>query len=312
MTNSEDFNNIKNIEKLAVEPPVEPAVELTVEQAVELNETDINDFNLAGSSIAENKNEVLKALLLRAKPTGIEKKKIADLLYITPKQNHLIAALPSDEFNDLVGDLKLVYLYLGDIIQLPGVKLAKAYFPVNSVISMHYVIESGSSAEVAIVGNEGVLGISLILGGDSMPSSATVVIAGYAYTLEESILKSAFKNKFGFQKLLLKYTQLLYTQTAQTAVCYRHHTVDQQLSRWLLLVSDRINTQNMMVTQELISGLLGVRRESITHAAKRLQDSGLINYRRGHISVVDRELLNMNTCECYKVIKNESLRLMPN
>jgi CRP-like cAMP-binding protein len=189
-------------------------------------------------------------------------------------------------------------------------QLQHAYFPTTSIVSLHYVTESGASAEAAGVGNEGVVGVSLFMGGNTTPSSAVVQTAGYAYRLERSVLQAEF-NRGGFmQRLLLRYTQALMTQIMQTAVCNRHHSIEQQLCRWLLLTLDRIPAQELVMTQELIASMLGVRREGITEAAGKLQQAGFIRYRRGHIAVLDRTGLETRTCECYAVVKKELHRLL--
>jgi len=188
--------------------------------------------------------------------------------------------------------------------------LQHAYFPTTSIVSLHYVMESGASAETAGVGNEGMVGISLFMGGDTTPSSAVVQTAGHAYRLERRRLKQAFDQAGLFQKVLLRYTQALMTQMAQTAVCNRHHSLEQQLCRWLLLTIDRLSGDELIMTQELVASMLGVRREGITEAAGNLQRAGLISYRRGHIAVLDRKGLEKNSCECYAVVKKEIDRLL--
>lgn len=226
--------------------------------------------------------------------------------------NHLLAMLPIDEFEHLVPQLELVFLPLGEMLYEPSVQFQYAYFPTTSIISLHYVTESGASAEAAGVGNEGVVGVSLFMGGNSMTSSAVVQTAGYAYRLERNRLLEEF-NRGGFmQRLLLRYTQALMTQMMQSAVCNRHHTIEQQLCRWLLLTLDRLPGREMVMTQELVATMLGVRREGITEAAGKLQIGGFIRYRRGHIAVLDRSGLEANTCECYAVVKNELNRLLSN
>ena len=185
-----------------------------------------------------------------------------------------------------------------------------AYFPTTSIVSLHYVTESGASAETAGVGNEGMVGVSLFMGGDTTPSSAVVQTAGYGYRLDRHVLKPEFDRAGALQRLLLRYTQALMTQMAQTAVCNRHHSLEQQLCRWLLLTLDRLPTQELTMTQELVAGMLGVRREGVTEAAGKLQRAGLISYRRGHISVLDRKGLEAQTCECYGVVKKEMDRLL--
>jgi CRP-like cAMP-binding protein len=228
----------------------------------------------------------------------------------SPRQNHLLAALPPSEFEHLASRLELVRLPLGDMLYEPNMQLQHAYFPTTSIVSLHYVTESGASAEAAGVGNEGVVGVSLFMGGNTTPSSAVVQTAGYAYRLERSVLQAEF-NRGGFmQRLLLRYTQALMTQIMQTAVCNRHHSIEQQLCRWLLLTLDRIPAQELVMTQELIASMLGVRREGITEAAGKLQQVGFIRYRRGHIAVLDRTGLETRTCECYAVVKKELHRLL--
>jgi len=202
-------------------------------------------------------------------------------------------------------------LPLGEVLYEPGGQLQHAFFPTTAIVSLHYVMESGASAETAGVGNEGVVGISLFMGGNTTPSSAVVQTAGHAYRLESRLLKEEF-NRAGFmQRLLLRYTQALITQVTQTAVCNRHHSVEQQLSRWLLLTLDRGAPQRELVmTQELVASMLGVRREGITEAAGKLQHAGVIRYRRGHISVLERSGLEARACECYAVVKTELNRLL--
>ena len=228
----------------------------------------------------------------------------------SPNQNHLLAALPTAEFEPLVAHLELVPLLLGQMLYEPDMQLQHAYFPTTSIVSLHYVMESGASAETAGVGNEGMVGISLFMGGDTTPSSAVVQTAGHAYRLERRRLKQAFDQAGLFQKVLLRYTQALMTQMAQTAVCNRHHSLEQQLCRWLLLTIDRLPGNELVMTQELVASMLGVRREGITEAAGNLQRAGLISYRRGHIAVLDRKGLEKNSCECYAVVKKEIDRLL--
>ncbi|MGV8991575.1 MAG: Crp/Fnr family transcriptional regulator [Thiobacillus sp.] len=228
-----------------------------------------------------------------------------------PSQNHLLAALPTAEFDALAAYLELVPLRLGESLYEPGEKLQHAYFPTTAIVSLHYVTESGASAETAGVGNEGVVGVSLFMGGETTPSSAVVQTAGHAYRMEGQRLKEEFSRAGLFQRLLLRYTQALMTQMAQTAVCNRHHSLVQQLCRWLLLTLDRSPTNELIMTQELVASMLGVRREGITEAAGKLQRAGLISYRRGHISVLDRTGLESHACECYAVVKKELIRLLP-
>ena len=228
-----------------------------------------------------------------------------------PSQNHLLAALPAAEFERLSPHLELVPLLLGEMLYEPGGQLRHAYFPTTAIVSLHYVMASGASAESAGVGNEGVVGVALFMGGDTTPSSSAVVqTAGHAYRLEGRLLKQEFNRAGLMQRLLLRYTQALMTQMTQTAACTRHHTVEQQLCRWLLLTLDRTPSRELVITQELIAGMLGVRREGITQAAGNLQDAGFIRYRRGHIAVLDRSGLEKRTCECYAVVKKEMSRLL--
>jgi CRP-like cAMP-binding protein len=229
----------------------------------------------------------------------------------SPRQNHLLAALPAAELALLEPDLEQVALPLGEMLYEPGRQLAHAIFPTTAIVSLHYVTASGASAETAGVGNEGMVGISLFMGGDTTPSSAVVQTAGHAYRLERSLLKQAFHRAGALQPLLLRYTQALMTQMSQTAACNRHHAVEQQLSRWLLLTLDRAPGRELVMTQELIASMLGVRREGITEAAGRLQGAGFIRYRRGHIAVLDRAGLETRACECYAVVKKELGRLLP-
>jgi CRP-like cAMP-binding protein len=228
----------------------------------------------------------------------------------SPNQNHLLAALPEAEFELLAAHLELVPLRLGQMLYEPGGQLQHAYFPTTSIVSLHYVMESGASTESAGVGNEGVVGISLFMGGDTTPSSAVVQTAGHAYRLERRRLLQEFNRAGLLQRLLLRYTQALMTQMAQTAVCNRHHSVEQQLCRWLLLTLDRLPTNELVMTQELVASMLGVRREGITEAAGNLQRAGIISYRRGHIAVLDRKGLETNACECYAVVNKELKRLL--
>ena len=228
----------------------------------------------------------------------------------SPSQNHLLAALPPAEFECLSQHLELVPLLLGEMLYEPSGQLRHAYFPTTGIVSLHYVMESGASAESAGVGNEGVVGVALFMGGNTTSSSAVVQTAGHAYRLEGRLLKQEFDRAGLLQRLLLRYTQALMTQMTQTAVCTRHHTVEQQLCRWLLLTLDRAPQHELVITQELIASMLGVRREGITQAAGNLQDAGFIRYRRGHIAVLDRSGLEKRTCECYAVVKTEMSRLL--
>lgn len=226
-----------------------------------------------------------------------------------PNQNHLLAVLPPEEFEPLAPHLERVTLALGDMLYEPGSLLRHAYFPTSAIVSLHYVMASGASSESAGVGNEGMVGVSLLLGGDTTASSAVVQTAGEAYRLDSPTLKRAFDRHGLFHRSLLRYTQALMTQMAQTAACNRHHTVEQQLCRWLLLTLDRSTSSNLVMTQELIAHMLGVRREGITEAAGKLQRAGVISYRRGHIAVIDRRRLEACVCECYGVVKTELARL---
>jgi CRP-like cAMP-binding protein len=227
-----------------------------------------------------------------------------------PSQNHILAALPTTEFEPLAAHLELVPLALGEILYEPGGQLQHAYFPTTAIVSLHYVTESGASAETAGVGNEGLVGISLFMGGDTTPSSAVVQTAGHAYRLERRLLKQEFNRGGLLHRVLLRYTQALITQMNQTAACNRHHSVEQQLCRWLLLTLDRLPSNELVMTQDLVASMLGVRREGITEAAGKLQNGGYIRYRRGHIAVLDRHGLEARTCECYAVVKKELIRLL--
>jgi len=228
----------------------------------------------------------------------------------SPMQNHLLAALPAPEFERLAGHLELVPMLLGEILYEPGGQLQHAYFPTTAIVSLHYVLESGASAEIAGVGNEGVVGVALFMGGDTTPSSAVVQTAGHAYRLERRLLKQEFARAGPVLHLLLRYTQALITQMTQTAVCNRHHSVEQQLCRWLLMTLDRVPSGQLVMTQELVASMLGVRREGVTEAAGRLQQAGHIRYRRGHIAVLDRSGLETRSCECYAVVRKEFSRLL--
>jgi CRP-like cAMP-binding protein len=228
-----------------------------------------------------------------------------------PDQNQLLAALPADVLRRLSPRLELAPLRLGDALYEPGRQLEHAYFPITAIVSLLYVTESGASAEFTGVGPEGIVGIPLFMGGNTTTSSAIVRTAGHAYRLQRRVLAAEFMHAGAVQRLLLNYTQALITQMCQTAACNRHHSVEQQLSRWLLWTVDRLPSQELTMTQDLVAGLLGVRRESITEAAGRLQQLGFIHYRRGHIDVVDRIGLQSRACECYAVVKNEMNRLLP-
>lgn len=233
----------------------------------------------------------------------------------SPNQNYLLAALPTAEFEQIAPHLELVAMPLGEVLYESGGQLQHAYFPTTAIVSLHYVTESGSSSEIAGVGNEGALGIALFMGGNTTPSRAIVQTAGYGYRLKARLLMQEFNRAGGrragaMQHLLLRYTQALITQISQTAVCNRHHSVEQQLCRWLLLTLDRLPSNELTMTQELIASMLGVRREGITEAAGKLQQAGVISYRRGHITVLDRSGLESRVCECYAVVKDEYDRLL--
>jgi CRP-like cAMP-binding protein len=229
---------------------------------------------------------------------------------LSPNQNYLLSALPPSEFARLAPELEPVALPLGEILFEPGGQLQHAYFPTTAIVSLHYVMESGASSESAGVGNEGVVGISLFMGGDTTTSSAVVKSGGRAYRLPRVALMREFDRAGLLQRLLLRYTQALMTQMSQTAVCNRHHSVEQQLCRWLLSTIDRIPSGELVMTQELVASMLGVRREGVTEAAGALQHAGFIRYRRGHISVLDRLGLEGRSCECYAVVRKELGRLM--
>jgi len=229
----------------------------------------------------------------------------------SPHQNHLLNALPRSDYERIASHLELIPMGLGDVLYEPGVRLRHVYFPTTSIVSLLYVMEDGASAEIAIVGNEGILGISLFMGGETTPSRAVVQSAGHGFRLKADALKDEFARFGPTLHLLLRYTQALITQMAQTAVCNRHHSVDQQLCRWLLLSLDRLASNELSMTQELIANMLGVRREGVTEAAGKLQDAGLISYRRGTITVLNRPGLEARSCECYQVVKTELDRLLP-
>ena len=227
-----------------------------------------------------------------------------------PFQNHLLAALPAAEFKRLEADLELVQMPLGHVLYESGCKLHHVYFPTTSIVSLLYVLEDGASAEIAVVGNEGILGISLFMGGDTTPSRAVVQSAGWGYRLKAHVMKTEFKRAGPLLFLLLRYTQALITQMTQTAVCNRHHSIEQQLCRWFLLSLDRLSSHSLTMTQDLIANNLGVRREGVTEAAGKLQRAGYIRYSRGHITVLDRPGLEKRVCECYAVVKLEFDRLL--
>jgi CRP-like cAMP-binding protein len=227
-----------------------------------------------------------------------------------PTDNDLLRSLPSEERLRIFPRLELVSLDLGDTLYSPGTQMNHVFFPATAIVSLLYVMEDGSSAEIAIVGKEGVVGVSLFMGGETTCSYAVVQSAGLGYRLPGAALKAEFFLAGAMQRSLLRYTQALLTQMAQTAVCNRHHTVDQQLCRWLLLSMDRLPSNELIMTQELIANMLGVRREGVTEAAGRLQQAGLIRYARGKITVLDRPALEARACECYEVVKKESDRLL--
>jgi len=229
-----------------------------------------------------------------------------------PHQNHLLAALPEAEFSRLLPRLELVHLPLGKAVYESGRPFTNVYFPITAIVSLLYVLESGASAEIAVVGNEGIVGIALFMGGESMPNRAIVQSEGDAYRLDGQALKQEFGRSGAFQHLLMRYTLALFSQMAQTAVCNRHHSVDQQLCRWLLLSHDRLSgNDELAMTQELIADMLGVRREGVTEAAGKLQAAGLIHYSRGKITIIDRPGLEARVCECYNVVRKEFKRLLP-
>lgn len=228
----------------------------------------------------------------------------------SPTQNYLLGAMPAAEFERLSPDLELVEMPLGEVLYESGARLDHVYFPTTCIVSLLYVLENGASAEIAVVGNEGILGISLFMGGETTPSRAVVQSAGFGYRLKAPLLKQEFNRAGPVLRLLLRYTQALITQMTQTAVCNRHHSVEQQLCRWLLLSIDRLSSSSLNMTQELIANMLGVRREGVTEAAGNLQRAGLIRYNRGHIDVLDRPGLEGAVCECYAVVKAEFDRLL--
>ena len=228
-----------------------------------------------------------------------------------PRQNHLLAALPDAEWARWAPHLEPVELALGDVVYESGSTMRHVYFPLTAIVSLLYVMESGASAEIAVVGNEGIVGIALFMGGETTPSRAVVQSAGMTVRLAAKSMKDEFDRGGPVLHLLLRYTQALITQMAQTAVCNRHHSLDQQLCRWLLLSLDRLQGEELTMTQELIANMLGVRREGVTEAALKLQKAGLIKYTRGRITVLDRSGLAQRSCECYAVVKREYDRLLP-
>ena len=226
-----------------------------------------------------------------------------------PRDNRLLAALSPEEWSRLESNLQPIALPLGTVVYESGVQLGYVYFPTTSIVSLLYVMADGASAEIAVVGNDGVVGIALFMGGESTPSRAVVQSAGWAFRLRSELMMKEFARGGQLQHILLRYTQALITQMAQTAVCNRHHSIDQQLCRWLLMSLDRLQGDDLTMTQELIANMLGVRREGVTEAAGKLQADGLIRYSRGHITVLDRPGLELRCCECYRVVKLESDRL---
>lgn len=233
-----------------------------------------------------------------------------------PRQNRLLAALPEDEYARLLPCLELIEMQLGEVLYESGEQMRHVYFPVNTIVSLLYVMEDGASAEIAVVGNEGMVGVALFMGGETTPSRAVVQSSGHAYRMKGRLLKEVLNRAGGrragtFHRLLLRYTQALLTQMGQTAVCNRHHSLDQQFCRWLLLSLDRLPSNELVMTQELIANMLGVRRESVTEAAGNVQRAGLIEYHRGRITVLDRAGLEARVCECYAVVRKEFDRLLP-
>jgi len=228
-----------------------------------------------------------------------------------PRQNHLLAVLPADASARVFPYLELLPLPLGQTVYESGVPMSYVYFPTNAIVSLLYVLADGSPAEIAVVGNDGIIGISLFMGGETTTNQAVVQSAGHAYRLPGQVLKDEFDRGGPMQHLLLRYTQALITQMAQTAVCNRHHSLEQQFCRWLLLSFDRLSSNDLVMTQELIANMLGVQRERVTKAARKVQSAGLIEYNRGRITVLDRMGLEKRACECYAVVKKESERLLP-
>nr|WP_049762999.1 Crp/Fnr family transcriptional regulator [Shewanella denitrificans] len=247
------------------------------------------------------------------KPADVSQRQSTSVLHSSshsPSQNHLLAALPQVELESFSDHLELVPMPLGEFLYEPGSGLEYVYFPTTCIVSLHYVLSSGATAETAGVGNEGVVGVSLFMGGNTTASSAVVQTAGYGYRLNKKILMREFDRSGLLQRVLLRYTQALMTQMSQTAVCNRHHSLEQQFCRWLLLTLDRMPTNELVMTHELVASMLGVYREGISLAAGKLQQAGVISYRRGHISVLDRAKLELKSCECYQVVKTELDRLL--
>jgi len=259
----------------------------------------------SGQMATGRRTRVKKAAVAASRPINVAAARPS------PRENHLLDALPAIDYERIAARLELVSLKLGDVLYEPDIPLRYVYFPTTAIVSLLYVMEDGASAEIAIVGNEGILGIALFMGGETTPSRAVVQSAGHGYRMKAQLLKDEFGQFGPFLHLLLRYTQALITQMAQTAVCNRHHSVDQQLCRWLLLSLDRLASSELSMTQELIANMLGVRREGVTEAAGKLQLAGLIHYRRGKITVLDRPRLERRSCECYQVVKTEFDRLLP-
>jgi CRP-like cAMP-binding protein len=228
-----------------------------------------------------------------------------------PKDNRLLDALSAAELKRIRPHLEPVAMRLGEVVYESGREMKHVFLPTNCIVSLLYVLENGASAEIAVVGNEGVIGVSIFMGGESTPSRGVVQTSGTAYRLPAQVMRDEFKRGGGMQHLMLRYTQSLIAQMSQTAVCNRHHSVDQQLCRWLLLSLDRLDVLELKMTQELIASMLGVRREGVTEAAGKLQKAGVISYSRGHIKVLDRPRLEGMSCECYSVVRRETMRLLP-
>jgi CRP-like cAMP-binding protein len=229
----------------------------------------------------------------------------------SPEQNHLLAALPPEVQGRIFPNLELIELPIGKVLYESGDSMPYVFFPIDSIVSLLFVMENGASAEVSVVGNEGFVGVALMMGGDSTPSTAVVQSAGHAFSLLGTLFKDEFRRHGDMQVLLLRYTQALITQMTQTAVCNRHHSIEQQMCRWLLLCLDRVSGSKIHMTHELMSNMLGVRREGVTEAARNLIRHGAIEYKRGLITVLDRPTLEGLSCECYAVVRKETDRLMP-
>ena len=231
---------------------------------------------------------------------------------IAKSENNIFRSIPEELWRTIQPHIEISHLPLGKVLYEPGTKMSYVYFPTTAIVSLLYQLENGSSAEIAIVGREGVVGISLFMGGESTTSRAVVQSAGEGFKIKAKIIMEHFNTSLPFMHLLLRYTQALITQMSQTAVCNRHHSIDQQFCRWLLISSDRLTGNELVMTQELIANMLGVRREGVTEAALKIQKAGLIKYVRGHITILDRKGLEKRTCECYQVVKDEYERLLPN